>query len=45
MNKPLEIVVAVLKYIEEVEPDINFLDLDKQEQEELIQEAISYYND
>lgn len=45
MKKPLEIIVAVLKYIEEVEPDINFLDLDKEEQEELIQEALSYYND
>jgi len=45
MKKPLDIVVAVLKYLQEEEPDINFLDLDKEEQEDIIQEALSYYND
>jgi hypothetical protein len=41
-NKPVDIVIAVLKYIQEVEPDLNFLELTRDEQEDIIAEALEY---
>lgn len=45
MKKPLDIVIAVIKYLQEEEPDTNFLELSKEEQEDILEEAISYDND
>jgi hypothetical protein len=40
----VDVVIAVLEYIMEVEPDLNFLDLTREEQEDIVSEALDNLN-